>query len=149
MRAALKVSLIGCPKTRRVHHPVVGLNSYTAALAKHHRPYRSLTIHAQQDTSSEKSEENQEKTGSNRDKQPPEKGPRDEASMKTQTELASRVDALVEDQMQEAIERQVGATRADWTDASDGEEEERPRSKTAPIKTFEDGTLLYTSEQFE
>ena len=40
-------------------------------------------------------------------------------SKKVQDDLADRAGNLADEQMRRAIQRQVGATRADWTDATD------------------------------
>jgi len=100
-------------------------------------------------------------------------------SKKVQDDVAKRFKDLAEEQMMDAIQRQVGATRADWTDAADPDMESKTKEQTeeptaekekdtsppppreekkesrnpgrghAPSKRFPDGSVLYTSDQFD
>jgi len=78
----------------------------------------------------------------------------DKGSIKTQSELAARMDSVVQEQMKDAIQRQVGASSTDSENTTEEQEEKtveegkRSQNSKAPAKVFEDGSLLFTSDQF-
>lgn len=78
----------------------------------------------------------------------------DEGSIKTQSELAARMDSIVQEQMKDAIQRQLGTSSTEPANTTEEqrekpvEESKQSQNSKAPARVFEDGSLLFTSDQF-
>lgn len=70
--------------------------------------------------------------------QRPKRKDSDLESTKTQKELASRVEEMSKEQVKQAIARQVGATRADWNDAANSDEETSKAELSKPSAAEEE-----------